>query len=225
MEKTPRLLVAIALLGLFAVSAVGAQDACVGDCGSDSVVGINELILGVNIALGERSADACPAFACEGAGSVPVNCLVQGVGNALQGCPVTSRSCPVDFADDNWGQPLPVCQYSGDWNPTCKKHGMPIAWYSAPVAEVGQVVTFIITYGGVNHFQLFIEAVATSPTSADLHCYYHAADWPNCSAMSGTATLSDNGRTVSIAPDEAQFGIGGCPFTLYEGELDDVVIR
>ena len=59
---------------------------CVGDCNGNGSVAINELVLGVNIALGLASVDACPTFACQGA-DVAINCLVQGVNNALNGCP------------------------------------------------------------------------------------------------------------------------------------------
>jgi hypothetical protein len=60
---------------------------CVGDCNGDGEVTINELILGVNIALGNQPISACEAFDCQGTGMVPINCLIQGVNNASNGCP------------------------------------------------------------------------------------------------------------------------------------------
>ena len=59
---------------------------CVGDCDDMGSVGINELIIGVNIALGLRPVADCPSFACTGGDTVPINCLVQGVNNALGTC-------------------------------------------------------------------------------------------------------------------------------------------
>src|SRR5260221_10424133 len=63
-------------------SAVG----CVGDCNDDGMVSINELIVGVNIALGSQPISACGAFDCQGTGIVPINCLIQGVNSALDNC-------------------------------------------------------------------------------------------------------------------------------------------
>jgi hypothetical protein len=59
---------------------------CVGDCAGDGEVTINDLILGVNIALGSQPVSACEAFA-NGEGEVTIAQLIQGVNNALEGCP------------------------------------------------------------------------------------------------------------------------------------------
>src|SRR5262249_7484584 len=61
---------------------------CVGDCNGDGIVGIEELIRGVNIALGNLPVTDCPALDCEGNG-VTINCLIRAVNNALNGCPAT----------------------------------------------------------------------------------------------------------------------------------------
>ncbi|MBI4515192.1 MAG: hypothetical protein HY699_05170 [Deltaproteobacteria bacterium] len=50
---------------------------------------VDEIVRGVGIALGIIPAD-CPALECEGviaSEAVTVNCLVQAVNNALNGCP------------------------------------------------------------------------------------------------------------------------------------------
>ena len=60
---------------------------CVGDCNGNGVVTINELILGVNIALGSAAVDDCPAFDENGNGMVGINELIAAVNNALGGCP------------------------------------------------------------------------------------------------------------------------------------------
>jgi hypothetical protein len=59
---------------------------CVGDCAGDGEVTINDLILGVNIALGSAPVSACPAFANE-RNQVNIAQLIKGVNNALNGCP------------------------------------------------------------------------------------------------------------------------------------------
>lgn len=66
--------------------ATSARAQCVGDCDGNNMVAINELITGVNIALGNLPVSACPSFDCMGDG-VQINCLIQGVNNALNGCP------------------------------------------------------------------------------------------------------------------------------------------
>jgi hypothetical protein len=63
------------------------RPACGGDCNGDGLVSINELILGVNIALGEREIPACPAADIDKGGSVAINELIGAVNNALFGCP------------------------------------------------------------------------------------------------------------------------------------------
>lgn len=59
---------------------------CVGDCNDDGAVAINELITGVNIALGNLDAAACTAIDADGDGVVAINELVRAVNNALDGC-------------------------------------------------------------------------------------------------------------------------------------------
>lgn len=62
---------------------------CVGDCNGDGVVSINELIVGVNIALGRRPVADCPAFDRDANGAVSIAELVAAVNNALSGCAET----------------------------------------------------------------------------------------------------------------------------------------
>ncbi|HER19811.1 MAG TPA: hypothetical protein ENO14_02065, partial [Chromatiales bacterium] len=65
---------------------VAAQPPCVGDCNGNGAVAINELIVGVNIALGNFSVDQCPSFDSNWNGAVAVNELIQAVNAALGGC-------------------------------------------------------------------------------------------------------------------------------------------
>jgi len=62
---------------------------CVGDCDEDGSVTVDELVKGVNIALGNLEVSECPAFDKNGDGSVTVDELVTGVNNALNGCPAS----------------------------------------------------------------------------------------------------------------------------------------
>lgn len=58
---------------------------CIGDCGADGAVTVNDLVQAVNIALGRAELSMCPA-ATRGGSAVAITDLVAGVNNALRGC-------------------------------------------------------------------------------------------------------------------------------------------
>ncbi len=62
---------------------------CVGDCDGDGVVTVAEIILGVNIALGNLPLTQCPALDTGGDGQVTVDEILQAVNVALNGCPAS----------------------------------------------------------------------------------------------------------------------------------------
>ena len=66
--------------------------ACVGDCNQSFYVSIDELVLCVQIALGERPLSACPAIDPTHQGHATINMLVAAVNNALNGCPSQSAA-------------------------------------------------------------------------------------------------------------------------------------
>ena len=66
-----------------------AQVSCTGDCDGDGIVAVDELMKGVNIALGNAPFAQCPAFRCNGDEAI-IDCLVKAVNNALDGCPEAS---------------------------------------------------------------------------------------------------------------------------------------
>lgn len=74
---------------LFIMSAAAADAACVGDCNDNGQVAINELIIGVNIALGTAPLDDCPAFDADGGETVTIAELIGAVNSALNGCAAT----------------------------------------------------------------------------------------------------------------------------------------
>jgi plastocyanin len=63
---------------------VGAQ--CAGDCDDSGAVAVNELVIGVNIALERAGLDRCASFDANDDQRVAVNELVAAVNNALRGC-------------------------------------------------------------------------------------------------------------------------------------------
>jgi len=78
------------LVGPFDVAVAGAcptaPPSCTGDCNGDGTVVVNEMISGVNIALGNQPASVCPAFDRNASGQVEINELIAAVGNVLNGC-------------------------------------------------------------------------------------------------------------------------------------------
>ena len=60
---------------------------CVGDCDGDGIVAIDELLVGVNIAIGGAPVSACAQFDLNGDHTVTVNEIIAAVKNALGGCP------------------------------------------------------------------------------------------------------------------------------------------
>jgi hypothetical protein len=59
---------------------------CAGDCDGNGNVTVDELIKGVNIALGTAGIELCPSFDTNESESVTVEELIKGVNNALSGC-------------------------------------------------------------------------------------------------------------------------------------------
>jgi hypothetical protein len=68
--------------------------ACLGDCNGDGEVTVDELIRGVNIALGSLPLSECPVFDGNEDGSVTVDELITAVNNALSGCPPVATATP-----------------------------------------------------------------------------------------------------------------------------------
>jgi hypothetical protein len=94
----------LAAVATLLATAGAAQAQCAGDCNGDGEVTINELIVGVNIALGSAEVSACPAFDRDADGTVAINELIAAVNAALSGCPAT----PTAEATDTPTQPPPT---------------------------------------------------------------------------------------------------------------------
>lgn len=60
---------------------------CVGDCNEDGVVTVDEIVLGVRVALGEENIARCVAMDRDSDGSVTIDEILQAVTHALAGCP------------------------------------------------------------------------------------------------------------------------------------------
>jgi hypothetical protein len=80
-----------------------AQTVCTGDCNEDGFVLVDELLIGVGIALESGSPETCMAADADGSGQVEINELVEAVGNLVVGCAGVSTRTPTIT-----GQPTPT---------------------------------------------------------------------------------------------------------------------
>jgi hypothetical protein len=103
------LLFLIGWLGLLACPTAASVIPCAGDCNNDDKVTVNELIKGVNIALGKAEITACAALDLAGDGRVTIDELVKAVNKALSGCfeTVALPNLPagVEVVYDSYGIP------------------------------------------------------------------------------------------------------------------------
>ncbi len=72
--------------GTYQVTTTTFAAACTGDCNSDGTVSVDELVTGVDIALGNTPLEQCSSLDADGGGVVTVDELVRAVNNALTGC-------------------------------------------------------------------------------------------------------------------------------------------
>src|SRR5437879_732760 len=84
-----RIVLAALLAGAFVAILAAPARACTGDCNGNGTVTVDELLHGVDIALGKLPLSGCAAFDTNGDGRVMIDELLSGVGGALGGCPPT----------------------------------------------------------------------------------------------------------------------------------------
>lgn len=109
--NTAKVLIVIAALGI-PWPAIGQ---CTGDCNADAKVAVNELIIGVRMAVEGPAGFACLSiFDVDGGGAIEVGELVRAVGNAIAGCvgcpPINSpydAPCRLPVASARCGSPPP----------------------------------------------------------------------------------------------------------------------
>jgi hypothetical protein len=61
---------------------------CPGDCNGNFVVSVDELVLGVDIALGLAPLTDCPRLDANDDGEAGIDDVVAAVGSAIDGCPM-----------------------------------------------------------------------------------------------------------------------------------------
>ena len=94
MERTiMRFVEGVAFLLVFALATAAAAQ-CTGDCNGDGEVTVNEVIVGVNIALEITSVTTCTAFDANHDDTVTIDEILAAVNNALNGCWVQPTPTP-----------------------------------------------------------------------------------------------------------------------------------
>lgn len=73
-------------IGAARIDDEGAPVTCTGDCDGNGEVRVNEVVIGIGIALGLQPVTACAAFDIDDSGTVGISELVGGVGALLNGC-------------------------------------------------------------------------------------------------------------------------------------------
>ncbi len=120
----------MALIASLAPQSAFAQP-CVGDCNNDRSVRVDELVTGVNVALGARSIAQCRNLDADADQRAGVSELVTAVNGALEGCPA---ELPIDelvthgFADND-GVKIHYATL-GEGPLIVMLHGFPDYWYT-----------------------------------------------------------------------------------------------
>ncbi len=123
---------------------------CAGDCSGDGEVTVNELVLGVNIALGNASIEQCSSFDVNSDAEVTVTELIGAVNSALNGC--TNGS----FAGDYSGSVTFDPTHTGTINLAAESNGQVsgslLVASSAALRAVGSAagLSFTFPVGGVS---------------------------------------------------------------------------
>jgi sugar lactone lactonase YvrE len=84
------MVVRVIVLATATLLAVPASFACTGDCDGDNTVSIDELMKGVNVALGMEGVELCPFFDRDSNDAVTVDEVLAGITADLAGCPLPS---------------------------------------------------------------------------------------------------------------------------------------
>lgn len=98
MRAVVALIAAGAVAALVGASRVSAGTVCTGDCGSDGLVTVDEIVVAVRLALEGGSTEACANADVDGSGGVTVDEVVAAVNFALSGCPAVVAPTPTATA-------------------------------------------------------------------------------------------------------------------------------
>jgi len=154
--------------------AASAAGICAGDCPPpDGSVTINELVIGVNIALGGAALSACPSYDTNGDGMVEVGELITAVNNAQLGCAGGATATPLPNPPTPTNGSTDTATPTATWTPA---PGPTITFFGVTLADGTLEPSSATTPDGIPiyqmpfgfGFQLVVEAhgrFAGGPTS------------------------------------------------------------
>jgi len=177
--------------------ALAQEPICRGDCNGDGEVTIDELIKGINIALGTLAPSACPAFA----DCLDVTCLITAVNNALNGCPPQAPTATETAAAPATPTASSTATASPTPSPTATFTATP-SWTPLP----GPAITF---FGLASASGQPMEQAGTDPRGIPIYAPLYGAGFivvveakPGTSnAAPGVNTLNSNPQDPSARPD------------------------
>ena len=190
---------------------------CVGDCNGDGKVTIDELILGVNIALGTQSVDVCPAFDVNSDGQVTIDELVSAVNNALDGCPATATPTDTLTQTPVAGTPTPTHSLTPANTPTGTP-GTPTATATATETSPPATVSATPTDTPAPQAEIMIGVVAgsagtTVQVDVELTALQDVLATDNDISFDPHAAIGMTAGTVACAVNPA-IGKDGSTFTV-----------
>jgi hypothetical protein len=178
-----------ALLTLLALRPSPAA-ACTGDCDGNNEVTVNELLVGVNMALGKGPVTLCPSFDRNLDDAITIDELLNAVKVALSGCPPSAT--PTDT-------PTPVGTPAAAPTPT------------TPLENEAPLIPGLPAYRTYPGFPIRLPIGASDPEGGPVH--YRVAQLPD------GAVLDENAGVLSWLPRDDQLGPFDIPFTVTdEGE-------
>jgi hypothetical protein len=137
LSSAARRAASVLLVALAISTPAGAS--CCGDCNGDGGITVDEIVSGVNIALGLTAIGSCLAFDTNGDADVTVDEVLCAVANALDGCPTVSPTeAPEPTVTPTEAIPSPT---AAAHTPTSTATAIPSATATATAAATPEIPT------------------------------------------------------------------------------------
>lgn len=137
-NQTGILVVVATATAMWAGTAASGQANCAGDCDGDGSVTVDEVITGVNIALGISPIESCVAFDRDGDGIITVDEVILAVSTALVGCESAPNPTATPRPPDE-STPTPEPTPTPESTPTATATESPTALPQGTPTPVGQL--------------------------------------------------------------------------------------
>ncbi len=124
--------------------------ACTGDCNGDGEVTVDEILVGVNVALDHTALATCPNFDSDANGAVTVDELIGAVRSALNGCPATAT--PTSSATVT-ATPTPTATTTPTGTPTPTNTEVPTATPTATPLTPTPLFSDVTVAAGLDYLQ------------------------------------------------------------------------